>query len=276
MRTSQLVILSCFLLGCGSRPNPAPVYSPDGVRDRDMSALTGQKIYRVQRGDTLYSIAFRAGLDVRTLAELNQIADPSTIYVGQQLKLFQKAPRGTRIVGGTSTVRNSNKNHSNSDSSGQISKSTKVVAPQKQTRYGQVERVKESDEIPTDTFHGKVSQWSWPVQGPILAKFSSLERGNKGLDIGGNVGTPIRAAAAGQVVYAGNALRGYGNLVIIRHNDDFLSAYAHNNRLLVKERESVVAGQVIAEMGNSDADRVKLHFEIRFRGKSVDPLRYLK
>jgi lipoprotein NlpD len=114
------------------------------------------------------------------------------------------------------------------------------------------------------------------VKGPILAKFSSQEHGNKGLDIGGALGTPVKAAAAGQVVYAGNALRGYGNLIIIKHNDDFLSAYAHNHRLLVKERESVAAGQTIAEMGNSDADRIQLHFEIRYRGKSVDPLRYLK
>ena len=114
------------------------------------------------------------------------------------------------------------------------------------------------------------------MKGPILAKFSSQEHGNKGLDIGGAYGTPVKAAAAGQVVYAGNALRGYGNLIIIKHNDDFLSAYAHNHRLLVKERESVAAGQTIAEMGNSDADRIQLHFEIRYRGKSVDPLRYLK
>ena len=116
----------------------------------------------------------------------------------------------------------------------------------------------------------------WPVKGPILARFSHQEHGNKGLDIGGAVGTPIKAAAAGQVVYAGNALRGYGNLVIIKHNDDFLSAYAHNHRLLVKERDSVSAGQLIAEMGNTDAERVQLHFEIRFRGQSVDPLKYLK
>jgi lipoprotein NlpD len=109
-----------------------------------------------------------------------------------------------------------------------------------------------------------------------LAGFSNAEHGNKGLDIGGKAGTPIKAAAAGEVVYAGNALRGYGNLVIIRHNDDFLSAYAHNRKLLVKERDTVVSGQTIAEMGNTDAPSVRLHFEIRFRGKSVDPKRYLK
>lgn len=119
-------------------------------------------------------------------------------------------------------------------------------------------------------------QWVWPVRGPLLASFSNAEHGNKGLDIGGKAGTPIKAAAAGEVVYAGNALRGYGNLVIIRHNDDFLSAYAHNRKLLVKERDTVVSGQTIAEMGNTDAASVRLHFEIRFRGKSVDPKRYLK
>jgi lipoprotein NlpD len=232
--------------------------------------------YQVKPGDTLFSIAFRSGMDFKTLARINRIGEPFTIYVGQVLVVTNPDAVQTAVVGPNGSGRSSNKNHSNSTSSDTSLKASKVVASEKQTRYGQTERVEEPEKISNSTINGNVKQWLWPVKGPILEKFSAQEHGNKGLDIGGTVGTPIKAAAAGQVVYAGSALRGYGNLVIIRHNDDFLSAYAHNSRLLVKERDSVVAGQVIAEMGNSDADRVKLHFEIRFRGKSIDPLRYLK
>ncbi|WP_245612861.1 peptidoglycan DD-metalloendopeptidase family protein [Rheinheimera texasensis] len=232
--------------------------------------------YQVKSGDTLFSIAFRNGMDYRSLARLNHIAEPYTIYVGQILVVSNNSTESGSGRNLVTTSLKSNKNYSNSNSSDTASKSAKVVAPQNQKRYGQNERVEEPEKTANSTINGNVRQWHWPVKGPILAKFSSQEHGNKGLDIGGAYGTPVKAAAAGQVVYAGNALRGYGNLIIIKHNDDFLSAYAHNHRLLVKERESVAAGQTIAEMGNSDADRVQLHFEIRYRGKSVDPLRYLK
>ena len=115
--------------------------------------------------------------------------------------------------------------------------------------------------------------WIWPAQGSLIAGFDEAK--NKGLDIGGKVGEPIIAAADGRVVYAGAGLRGYGNLIILKHNNTYLTAYAHNQTLLVKEDQSVQKGQKIAEMGNSDADRAKLHFEIRRQGKPVDPARYL-
>jgi lipoprotein NlpD len=117
--------------------------------------------------------------------------------------------------------------------------------------------------------------WGWPTVGPgmVLAGFD--EQRNKGLDIGGKAGDPVLAAADGRVVYAGAGLRGYGNLIILKHNNTYLSAYAHNQALLVKEDQTVRKGQKIAEMGSSDADRVKLHFEIRRQGKPVDPARYL-
>ena len=115
--------------------------------------------------------------------------------------------------------------------------------------------------------------WIWPAQGALIAGFSEVK--NKGLDIGGKAGDPVIAAADGRVVYAGAGLRGYGNLIILKHNNTYLTAYAHNQTLLVKEDQSVQKGQKIAEMGNSDADRVKLHFEIRKQGKPVDPARYL-
>ena len=124
-------------------------------------------------------------------------------------------------------------------------------------------------------FSQKISRWRWPVKGKIIAHFSSKAQGNKGIDIAGRRGTSIRSAANGKVVYAGSALRGYGKLVIIKHNDDYLSAYAHNDSILVKEQQQIKSGDVIAKMGNTDAQRVMLHFEVRFRGKSVDPLKYL-
>jgi lipoprotein NlpD len=116
--------------------------------------------------------------------------------------------------------------------------------------------------------------FAWPVRGAILAGFDDANN-KKGIDIAGTAGEPIRAAAAGRVVYAGNGLRGYGNLIIIKHNAMYLTAYAHNRSLMVKEGDSVTKGQTIAEMGNSDADRVMLHFEVRRQGKPVDPMKYL-
>jgi lipoprotein NlpD len=115
--------------------------------------------------------------------------------------------------------------------------------------------------------------WIWPSSGPVLASFDEAK--NKGLDIGGTAGDPVVAASDGKVVYAGAGLRGYGNLIILKHNNTYLTAYAHNQTLLVKEDQTVKKGQKIAEMGNSDADRVKLHFEVRRQGKPVDPAKYL-
>jgi lipoprotein NlpD len=120
---------------------------------------------------------------------------------------------------------------------------------------------------------GSKGPWIWPASGKVIATFS--ESGTKGIDITGNAGDPVIAAGSGRVVYSGTGLRGYGKLVIIKHNDTFLSAYAHNQNILVKEGQSVTQGQRIAEMGNTDADRVKLHFEVRRQGKPVDPLQYL-
>ena len=127
---------------------------------------------------------------------------------------------------------------------------------------------------PSGGFTGdeEVSGWGWPPQGKVIARFTDS---NKGLDIGGKTGQPVSAAAKGKVVYSGSGLRGYGKLVIIKHDATFLSAYAHNNNILVKEGQSVTRGQKIAEMGSTDADRVKLHFEVRRNGKTVNPLNYL-
>lgn len=281
------------LSGCTSSSGPAPVTTlelrENPYRERNRGSLAAKQ-YVVQRGDTLYSIAFRAGLDVRTLASRNNISSPYTIYPGQILQLTaagatQVASKASRPATKTAsaapakpatpvqTGRATDK--SNQAKSNSSAKPAKPVASSNQTRYVQTQPVKNSKKTSDNTSVGNKVQWRWPVKGKIVSRFSTLEHGNKGVDIAGQEGSRINAAADGLVVYAGSALRGYGNLIIIKHNDDYLSAYAHNKRILVAERQQVKAGQQIAEMGSTDATDSRLHFEIRFRGKSVDPLRYL-
>jgi len=276
------VPLLTLLAACSSREEPAPVSSLDDIRNYYKKHPQGEANarYTVQAGDTLYSIAFRAGLDYRQLAELNQIPPPYRIYVGQTLHFVNvklipvRGERSKSVDKAPNKALNNDAKSTNGPSS--TTAVNKAIAPANQTGYGREQTVKENANSVSDAVASTKVIWRWPVAGPILASFSNAEHGNKGLDIGGKPGTPIQAAAAGEVVYAGNALRGYGNLIIIRHNDDYLSAYAHNSKLFVKERDTVVSGQKIAEMGSTDASSTRLHFEIRFRGKSVDPKRYLK
>lgn len=282
MKYLSVCCLVLVLSACSSRESPAPVTTLNDIKNyykKHPQAEAGSG-YMVQTGDTLYSIAFRAGMDYRELAQLNNIAPPYRIFAGQTLQFDNKkytSIRGEQQISSVKspkTTRSPVKNPSQTQS--KLTTANKAIARNNQTGYVRKQTVKENATSAANTVSSSKVRWAWPVRGPILAGFSNAEHGNKGLDIGGKAGTPIKAAAAGEVVYAGNALRGYGNLVIIRHNDDFLSAYAHNRRLLVKERDTVASGQTIAEMGNTDATSVRLHFEIRFRGKSVDPKRYLK
>ena len=199
---------------------------------------------------------------------------PYNIYSGQKLFLVAKNK-------GKSVKASSNKHSSKKQTKSSNLTSTKVVkkpiASSKKQAYGEnvsKKRIAQNNS-PKTNFSQKISHWRWPVKGQIIANFSSKAQGNKGIDIAGRRGTSIRATANGKVVYAGSALRGYGKLVIIKHNDDYLSAYAHNDKILVKEQQQIKSGDVIAKMGNSDAQRVMLHFEVRFRGKSVNPLKYL-
>jgi lipoprotein NlpD len=286
------VVLVTALAACTSSSGPAPVTTlelrENPYRERNRGSLNASQ-YEVQRGDTLYSIAFRAGLDVRTLAGRNNIASPYTIYPGQKLQLavppaaktsrnaYSKPAVKPVVAKSASSGRSSDATNkkSNQTKSNSSAKTTKPVASSNQTRYGQSTPVESRQKTANNTPVGNKVQWHWPVKGKIVSRFSTLEHGNKGVDIAGQDGSRINAAADGLVVYAGSALRGYGNLIIIKHNDDYLSAYAHNKRILVAERQQISAGQQIAEMGSTDATDSRLHFEIRFRGKSVDPLRYL-
>jgi len=264
------------LVACSSRGKPAPVvnvYGSAPLKDRVKHSINGSE-YTVKAGETLYSIAWRANSDVRQLVKLNELSPPYNIYPGQKLFLVSKNKEKTTKA---SNSKHSSKKliKSSNQTSGKPDK--KTLASTKKQAYGENVSKKKiiRNDLPKARFSQKISYWQWPVKGKIISGFSFKTQGNKGLDIAGRRGTKIRAAASGKVVYAGSALRGYGKLVIIKHNDDYLSAYAHNDTILVKEQQHIKAGDIVAKMGDTDAQRVMLHFEVRFRGKSVDPLKYL-
>lgn len=278
------------------------------------SIEANNQFYIVQKGDTLYSIALNHGIDFKKLAEWNNIADPKTIQPGQRISLFASTsgsqptlfalpqqpietilePDEQPLItvpqeseSDTSKVKANLKTspkamklpfseqnaarlkHSASISSSMqtspsalpAEKNTRIeVAPQPGPQKSDI-AVKQSE-----------AEWIWPTTGKLLSSFS---KNSKGVKISGQAGQPILASAGGEVVYSGHGLRGYGNLIIIKHNNTYLSAYAHNSKILVKEGETVVKGQKIAEMGNTDTDTTQLHFEIRKHGKPVDPMEYL-
>jgi lipoprotein NlpD len=266
-RLLYMCAILCWLsLSCSSRHQPAPVselYQGKTYRDFEQHAYS-RNTYQVQTGDTLYSIAWYSGNDYRDLARLNKIQPPYQIRPGQLLTL---------VLAPKSIQPKSNKN------AGQTSKTiiNQGVDPKKKQEYGESEQNVNKDSIESSTgqFPSRVERWQWPTNESISRGFSAKDQGNNGLDFLGKLGMPILAAADGKVVYTGSALRGFGKLVIIKHSDSYLTAYAHNDNMLVKEQQWVMAGQKIATMGSSGTDKVKLHFEVRYKGKTVDPLRYL-
>lgn len=262
------ITLSCFILlqGCSSRTAPAPVINLSGGQTiKQQKIHKWQSKYRVEKGDTLYSIAFRADKDFREVAQLNSIKAPYTIFPGQVLTLKASVkPPAKKVEKRTNSISGKQKNNKTLKSG---------VDPVKKQEYVENQtRVKNEQK---DTLASNKLKWQWPAAGTVGKRFSNKENGYKGIQIKNKRGTAILAAADGQVVYAGSALRGYGELVIVKHNDDYLTAYAHNQKLLVKEKQYVSAGQKIAEMGNTDSDEVALRFEVRFKGKSVNPKAYL-
>jgi lipoprotein NlpD len=270
------LLLCIMLFSCSSRNTPAPVVSVYGsvpLKERVKHSIHGSE-YTVKSGETLYSIAWRANSDVRQLVKLNNLAPPYNIYPGQ--KLFLVAKNSQKSIKSSNNKASSKKqNTSSTPTSTKVVK--KPIASNKKQAYGEnvAKKKVEKNNTAKTRFSQKISRWRWPVKGRVISKFSSKAQGNKGIDITGQRGTNVRAAADGKVVYAGSALRGYGKLVIIKHNDDYLSAYAHNDSIQVKDQQQIKAGDIVAKMGDTDAQRVMLHFEVRFRGKSVDPLKYL-
>ena len=205
------------------------------------SAPVAQGFYRVERGDTLSKIARSNRQSMQNIVRWNNLTNPDSIEVGQVLRVAP--PGGAASTSGA--VR----------SSGTTSAS---AAP----------RPAPADSAPSAPPASTISL-VWPVDGTVIRRFDGVN--SKGIDISAAAGTPVIAAAPGTVVYAGNGLRGYGNLLILKHNAEYLTAYAHNRALLVKEGQSVTRGQKIAEMGDTDTDRVMLHFELRYQGRSIDP-----
>ncbi|MEJ8322722.1 murein hydrolase activator NlpD [Kosakonia sacchari] len=260
-------------------------------------SYTGGSTYTVKRGDTLFYIAWITGNDFRDLAQRNNVAAPYGLEVGQTLQVGNAS--GTPITGGNAITR------ADASAQGIVSKpaqnSTVVVASKPTITYSEDSGEQSANKMlpnnkpativtapvtapsvsstePTassTSTSSPIASWRWPTEGNVIDNFSATEGGNKGVDIAGSKGQAIVATADGRVVYAGNALRGYGNLIIIKHNDDYLSAYAHNDTMLVREQQEVKAGQKIATMGSTGTSSTRLHFEIRYKGKSVNPLRYL-
>lgn len=246
-----LTVLLAFVSGCANKVaapiaqksppprNPAVVHR-FGTEQLPPNAKVPAQ-YTVRSGDTLHSIAWRYRLDYRQLARWNNLANPNLIFVGQKLRL--SAPKKRPAVAKRATPR----------------------APQRPLTTTKAR--------PAVTTSSAALQWIWPATGSVRPATSAL--GTKGIEILGKRGQPVKAAAAGRVVYSGSGLRGYGRLIIVKHNEEFLSAYAHNERLLVAEGATVKSGESIAEMGDSEAKAVMLHFEIRRDGKAVEPLKLL-
>lgn len=240
-----------WLAGCAGNNVVAPVAgeAPPARLAAVVVKGSAATIHRVVKGDTLYSIAFQHGLDYREIARWNRIADPYLIIVGQRLRL-------------TPPARAAASKASTTDQTARPATSTTA-------RTGQPAPRKTKPQAPRSA---AALRWQWPTQGRLIKRFNAKRLGKKGIMIAGNPGQPVVAAAAGKVVYAGSGLVGYGRLVIIKHARQFLSAYAHNRKLLVKEDDRVRRGQIIAQMGSTGTSRPSLHFEIRQRGKPIDPL----
>lgn len=239
--------------------------------------------YIVQRGDTLYSIARKNNQSVSFLAGVNNLEPPYNLKLGQKILLSRadsggladNRPGTSVPVAGqpqsntATTVTTTTTTTTQKGDSKPVTTTTTTTQPQKVPVNAQTPIVNSK----TRKVAGVT--WSWPTTGKVIEQFSTAEQGNKGIDIAGNRGQAILSAADGQVVYSGNALRGFGNLIIINHNNEYLSAYAHNDVMLVKEGQKVKRGQHIARMGSTDAASTRLHFEIRYRGQSVNPVSYL-
>ncbi|KMY86467.1 Lipoprotein NlpD [Candidatus Paraburkholderia calva] len=286
------------LVACSSRLDQAPVVDRTGAA---LSTTATQTPYngpppgyvRVKQGDTLYRIALEDGQNYHDIATWNNLINPNQIEVGQ---LMRVVPPGANLVAATPGVATAPitggavqaqplNGGSNAYAQPGVTTGATGQPPYYGPNSGMGAAAGAAGMMASGTAlnlpatpgadNGAAAQpaFIWPARGPILGTFDDAK--NKGLNIGGAAGDPVIASADGRVVYSGNGLRGYGNLIIIKHDPTFLTAYAHNRALMVKEGDAVTKGQKIAEMGNSDSDRVMLHFEVRRQGKPVDPLKYL-
>lgn len=245
----------------GTRPVPGAVDSGVVKQLPGFENAGKPGYYTVKPGDTMIRIGLENGQNWRDIVRWNNLENPNIIEVGQVLRVVPPNSESPAVV--TRPV---------SPGSAPASSTAPAQAASSAAKPASAPASASQSPAPAATGDEDIA-WIWPAQGPMVAGFDEAK--NKGLDITGKAGDAVVASADGRVVYAGAGLRGYGNLVILKHNNTFLTAYAHNQTLLVKEDQNVKKGQKIAEMGNSDADRVKLHFEIRRQGKPVDPAKYL-
>lgn len=287
-RLALLTIVLGLVAGCTSTTRQAPIVErTPAVQTRPAQPRVEEPkqdekgMYTVRKGDTLLRIALDHGQNYRDLVAWNNLRDPDDIKVGQVLRVAE--PEGKKTAGVTTqpvpmpppatqpprktTPRADKKPYSETN----VAEAQKEAAPRVEPTPPSAPAVAAAPSV-TATDDDKLS-WMWPSDGRIIATFD--EGRNKGIDIAGRMGQQVVAAGAGKVMYAGSGIRGYGNLVIVKHSNSLLSAYAHNRKIVVKEGDNVAKGQVIAEMGDSDAELVKLHFEIRQQGKPVDPSRFL-
>jgi len=271
-----LLVLCLSVLASCHRHRPAPIEEHSASKVK--RELNSDGSYSVRSGDTLFAIAFSYGLDHRDVAGWNRIATPYVIYPGQTLRLSpppstnsrssKSTPvqtTGIKTPGASTTTTHTSSTPPPEIQKAAAPKQAAATAPPKSATAGTT----------TPPASADPQSWGWPANGRVLRGYVAANPSRNGLDIVGTEGQPIMASAAGKVVYSGNGLLGYGELIIIKHSDRMLSAYAHNKVRLVKEGEQVSAGQKIAEMGRNDQDEQLLHFEIRVRGKPVNPIGYL-
>lgn len=297
-KTGGMLVMFCFLwlTGCASNI-PAPVFERDGQPAANYPPQTKEG-YTVKNGDTLYSIAREHGMDYRELISMNGIENPNQLAVGRVLRIkpasvVAVAPVSSAVVVARpiapevvvekkplsvngDTLKREPKGGKEAYSEQALARAQKTDS----TKAADASRAADNPAKGEASLHtagasagGEERGWLWPANGRAIGNYG--EKGNKGLDIAGKSGDPVVAVADGKVILANNTLRGYGNMVVVKHSNNLITVYAHNSRMLVREQQSVSKGQKIAEMGNTDADQVKLHFEVRLDGKPVDPLKYL-
>ncbi len=268
MKASVRCYLVCLILisvgACSASRAPVVDYSRDSDSGSSGARVT-DGVHKVRAGETLYSIAWRYGWDFRELARANDIDPPYTIYPGDEIRLDTAGDGGSEQASGSRSP-----------------PASKTAAPEQASRTASDTDTGSSDETDSDSADASragggdplvsgTPGWQWPAEGELVGRFGDDAMSGRGITLAGREGAPVRAAGRGRVVYRGNGLTGYGNLLIIKHNSQWLSAYAHNREMLVQEGTAVDAGERIATMGASGTYRTQLHFEIRRDGEPVNP-----
>ena len=262
-----LMIVCAGLCACSSPQRTAPIADRSVIASSSIEAPIDRNTvrYTVKGGDTLSQISRRCGHSVAELASWNHLENLNDLKVGQVLRV---QPLGEGHSG-VQTASVGTASHVEVRSIDAANRETQAVPATGAGHSGKTETASSSA---SDIKEMDGINWSWPTQGKVIVSFVAGK--NRGIDIAGTRGQKVLSAADGTVLHKGS-MNGYGNLVIIKHSDNVLSAYAHNDRILVSEKQQIKRGQQIAEMGSTDSDRVKLHFEIRYQGKPVDPVKYL-